>query len=106
MARKERGRGRLEKLFGWLDRRLSELEAEDEEPLSPARREKEAREMISLLKVYEKLLEMKEVLNERERGAGTGAVSHEEAERRRLEIAQRIERLQGRRQDQKGSGSS
>ena len=69
--------------------------------------------MISLIRVYEKLVEMKEHLDEKSQGAidakaGAGDTGYDfdEAERRRIEIAQRIERLQRQQDDEEESGKS
>ena len=69
--------------------------------------------MISLIRVYEKLVEMKEHLDEKSQGAidaRTGpddsGYDFDEAERRRVEIAQRIERLQRQQDEAGGSGKS
>jgi hypothetical protein len=92
-------RDRISRLFLWLDEKLNHLEQHHlltDGVLSSAEHEKDARTMISLIRVYEKLVEMKERLDEKERG--TGAIEQRpgsvEAERICERLADRIERLQ------------
>jgi hypothetical protein len=102
-------RDRISRLFLWLDEKLEFLERRhlaSDDVLSSAEHEKDARTMISLIRVYEKLVEMKERLDEKTQDAETGSTSagdkaydSAEAERRRIEIAQRIERLQRQAED-------
>ena len=111
------GRDRIARLFLWLDEKLDHLEQRhlEEDDLSAAEHEKEARTMIALIRVYEKLVEMKEHLDEKSQSASQAASASgsagqgydgDEAERRRIEIAQRIERLQRQQDDAEGSGQS
>ena len=103
-------RDRIARLFLWLDEKLDHLEKRqmgEGDNLTSAEHEKDARVMISLIRVYEKLVEMKERLDEKAQGAAAGAKGYDatEAEQKRREIAQRIERLQ-RQQDEAGNTGS
>jgi len=101
------GRDRVSRLFLWLDEKLEFLERrhlQTDEPLTSAEHEKDARTMISLIRVYEKLVEMTERLDQKTQGESQDARGDArgdirgydpvETEQMRFEIAQRIERLQ------------
>ncbi len=93
------GRDRVSRLFLWLDEKLEFLECrhlQTDEPLTSAEHEKDARTMISLIRVYEKLVEMTERLDQKTQGESQDVKGYDpvETEQMRLEIAQRIERLQ------------
>ncbi len=92
-------RDRISRLFLWLDETLVFLEhrhLQTDEALTSAEHEKDARTMISLIRVYEKLVEMTEHLDQKKPGASLDLKGYDaaETEQMRLEIAQRIERLQ------------
>ena len=98
------GRDRISRLFLLLDEKLTLLEAGhgvEAEPLSSADNEKDARTMISLIRVYEKLVEMQERSEQKsdhKGGASTGrggsGVGSDEAQTICRQLAERIERLQ------------
>jgi 50S ribosomal subunit-associated GTPase HflX len=105
-------RERLARLFSWLDERLALFEQSGGSSLAggkkagPAQQEKEARALMSLIRVYEKLLEMKERLDERSEGGahggnGPGSI---EADAICRELAGRIERLQKQAAAEKAAG--
>jgi hypothetical protein len=96
----------LARLFSWLDARLELLERQPATPAgddapSAAEQERQARTMSSLIRVYEKLLEIEArsagdepAGRRRRKGRGGDEGSHgNEAERRRRDLAQRIDRL-------------
>jgi hypothetical protein len=93
------GRDRISRLFLLLDAKLGLLEQRhhtDRDMSSSTDNEKDARAMMSLIRVYEKLVEIKERLD----GGGPDSGDHlkgsgsDEAEQIRRDLAQRIERLQ------------
>ncbi|MCP4934288.1 MAG: hypothetical protein GY927_08815 [bacterium] len=93
------GRDRVSRLFLWLDEKLEFLEhrhLQRHAPLTSAEHEKDARTMISLIRVYEKLVEMTARLDKKTQGESRDVKGYDsvETEQMRLEIAQRIERLQ------------
>ena len=100
MSKKQaNSRDRVSRLFLWLDEKLEFLERrhlQTDEPLTSAEHEKDARTMISLIRVYEKLVEMTERLDQKTQGESQDVKGYDsvETEQMRLEIAQRIERLQ------------
>ena len=101
-------RDRVSRLFLWLDEKLGFLEQrhlQTDEVLTSAEHEKDARTMISLIRVYEKLVEMTDRLDQKAQGASpdTKGYDHGETEQMRLEIAQRIERLQRQAEGQCGA---
>jgi len=92
-------RDRISRLFLWLDEKLGFLERrhlQTDEVLTSAEHEKDARTMISLIRVYEKLVEMTDRLDQKTRDERPDIKGYDrnETEQMRLEIAQRIERLQ------------
>ena len=107
-----KSRDRVSRLFLWLDEKLEFLERrhlQTDEALTSAEHEKDARTMISLIRVYEKLVEMTERLDQKTKGESPDARGYDraETEQMRVEIAQRIERLQRQNDDQrKASGKS
>ena len=92
-------RDRLTRLFYLLDEKLALLESRHQAeapPLSAADNEKDARVMMSLLRVYEKLVEIKADADEGKPGAEDGGSKPDsnEAEQICRALADRIERLQ------------
>ena len=99
------GRDRVSRLFFWLDEKLGFLERrhlQTDEALTSAEHEKDARTMISLIRVYEKLVEMTERLDQKSQGDSPDVKGYDaiETEQMRVEIAQRIERLQRQNEEQ------
>lgn len=99
MARKRKASPRREdiiaRLYAALDRKMKEIEdrlAGEDEGMSAADSERDARTLTSLARLYEKLSEMEQAS---EKASTKGEVSQKDmnADRQREEIAQRLERL-------------
>jgi hypothetical protein len=111
-------RARLARLFSWLDGRLDLLErrpeAAGEAAPSAAEQERQARTMSSLIRVYEKLLAI-EARSAGDAPAGgkrrkgrddDDGADGNETERRRRELAQRIDRLRKQVADGSSAGAA
>jgi hypothetical protein len=101
----------VNRLYRAIDTKLKRLESrmQSGKTLTAADSERETRELGTMVRSFEKVTELAADLDRSRQPAGTGRrgdLSAADAERMRREIAERLERLAGRRNDPEGSGGA
>lgn len=101
----------VNRLYRAIDTKLKRLESrmQSGKTLTAADSERETRELGTMVRSFEKVTELATDLERSRQPAGAtrrGDLTAADAERMRREIAERLERLAGRRDDRKGSGGA